>query len=559
MHWFTPKLPQYDPLKWREWDFSTRARAACRSWVTEGYGTPLFVYIFYACKMALYIAGWLLFCSITPTLGSVSDLASWWLHPLAFQKALLWSFLFEVMGFGCGSGPLTGRYLPPFGGMLYFLRTGTVKLALLPKLPVLGGTKRTVWDVLIYAALLAVLVRALTEPTLENNVLLPVVLILGLATLADKTLFLIARGEHYVVMTLVFVLANSSTEWIAGCQIVAASLWFFAGISKLNRHFGPVVSVMVSNSPVLPFAWFRRRMYRSYPDDLRPSRLAQVMAYLGTALELSVPCFLLLAPPGPWLDVGMGLMLLLHIYITINFPAGVPLEWNVMVAYGAFALFWGQPAVGVTDAGVLIGSVVLVTSLAVPLVGNFRPGKISFLLSMRYYAGNWPMSVWFFKGTSYRKLHQNLTMTSPWVADQLEAFHNETTTQAVLSRAMAFRLMHLHGRMVGRLLPQTLKGELRDYEWLDGECVAGLVLGWNFGDGHLHNERLLKIVQDACLFEPGQLRCLFVESQPLFSNQQQYRIWDACDGEITSGMVPVSELADAQPWDTSGLNSKIES
>jgi hypothetical protein len=29
------------------------------------------------------------------------------------------------------------------------------------------------------------------------------------------------------------------------------------------------------------------------------------------------------------------------------------------------------------------------------------------------------------------------------------------------------------------------------YEIVEGETVAGVILGWNFGDGHLHDEQLL--------------------------------------------------------------------
>jgi len=122
------------------------------------------VFLLYAVKVALYVGGWLLFCGFSPALGGVSSVASWWLHPVAFQKAIVWSMLFEVLGLGCGSGPLTGRYFPPFGGFLYFLRPKTTKLPLFPRLPLLGGSTRGVVDVLLYLALLIAAVRALVAP-----------------------------------------------------------------------------------------------------------------------------------------------------------------------------------------------------------------------------------------------------------------------------------------------------------------------------------------------------------------------------------------------------------
>ena len=64
-------------------------------------------------------------------------------EPIAFQKAILWSLLFEGLGLGCGSGPLTGRYFPPVGGFLYFLRPGTTKLPLFEAIPILGGRAQT--------------------------------------------------------------------------------------------------------------------------------------------------------------------------------------------------------------------------------------------------------------------------------------------------------------------------------------------------------------------------------------------------------------------------------
>lgn len=338
MPFLKPQLPPYDPLVWRTKPFAERARMVCEAWAVEGYGTPWAILVVYALKVVFYVEVWVLFCSFSPSLGGLSTIGSWWLEPLAFQKAIIWSLLFEVLGLGCGSGPLTGRYFPPFGGFLYFLRPGTTKLPIFARLPFFGGTRRSVVDVLLYAGLIAACGAALVASEVGLHQLWPIVLFVSLASLADKTIFLAARAEHYFVTALVFLLASTETEWIAGAQGVQAALWFFAGVSKLNHHFPHVVCVMTSNSPVARFSFLRKRMYRSYPDDLRPSRLAEVMAHLGTALELGVPLVLLFAPEGPVLVVGMVMMLMLHGFITSNVPMGVPIEWNFMVVYGSFAL-----------------------------------------------------------------------------------------------------------------------------------------------------------------------------------------------------------------------------
>jgi hypothetical protein len=159
MNILSPLRLPYDPAEWAQKPFTERARMVCEAWALQGYGSPLGVYGFYVLKVGLYIAGWAFFCSITPGFGGMFDRASAWLSPVAFQKAIVWSMLFEGLGLGCGSGPLTGHYLPPIGGVLYFARPGTTKLAMFPRLPVLGGVRRTLLDVGLYVLALAARAR----------------------------------------------------------------------------------------------------------------------------------------------------------------------------------------------------------------------------------------------------------------------------------------------------------------------------------------------------------------------------------------------------------------
>lgn len=543
-----PEPPPYDPLDWVQQPLPRRGRMVCQAWAIQGYGTPIAVYLVYVAKVVLYVLGWALFCTTSPKLGGLTQITSWWLHPLAFQKAIVWSLLFEGLGLGCGSGPLTGRYFPPMGGALHFLRPGTTKLSLFPGAAVVGGVRRSLLDVLLYAALVVASLRALVAPELDASHWWPLVVLMPLLGICDRTIFLALRGEHYWTTCLCFLFAPN---WIAGAKSVQLALWFWAGVSKLNHHFPTVVCVMNSNSPLTRVPAFRRLMYRSYPDDLRPSRLATVTGHAGTLLELGVPMVLLLAPQGPYLVLGIVLMLMLHGYITSNVPMGVPIEWNFMVVYGGFALFWAHPDVRVWELGSLPLGVVLVAMLVgVPLLGNIAPKSISFLLAMRYYAGNWAYSVWLFRGESYRKLDK-LTKVSPWIYDQLDRFYDRATSIGLVGKVMAFRLMHLHGRALPKLIPKAVP-QLSDYEYLDGELVAGMALGWNFGDGHLHHEGLLEALQQQCGFEPGELRCIFVESQPLGRDSLEYRIHDAASGELERGELSVSELRQMQPWGEPG-------
>src|SRR6185295_7296197 len=171
---------RYDPDELSQKDFSELVRIGCEDFVIKGIGLPLAAYLFHAVKLGVFVAGWMFFCSFTPGLGNPWSFGSWWAQGIAFQKAFIWGCLFEVMGFGCMSGPLGFHLWPPFTAFLHFLRPGTVKLAPFPRLPLFGGTTRTWLDVTLYAAFLASLLRALVAPAIGVTHLVPVVALLPL-------------------------------------------------------------------------------------------------------------------------------------------------------------------------------------------------------------------------------------------------------------------------------------------------------------------------------------------------------------------------------------------
>ena len=79
-------------------------------------------------------------------------------HPFAAQVEVLR----EVLGLGAGSLPLTLRFSPMIGGVLYWLRPGTVRQPPWPdRVPGTRGNSRTPLDVLLYAGLLAALIYLL--------------------------------------------------------------------------------------------------------------------------------------------------------------------------------------------------------------------------------------------------------------------------------------------------------------------------------------------------------------------------------------------------------------
>ena len=538
----------FDPSDWSSKEFTERVRIGTNAYVLQGIGYPPAVYLFHAVKLSLFVLGWMFFCRLTPGLGTFGSFTTWIFDGTAFQKAFLWASLVEVTGFGCMSGPLGLRIWPPFTAWLHFLRPGTTKLPSLPNLPLLGGTTRTWLDVGLYAALVLSLLRALVQPHIAATHLVPIVVLLPLCGLGDRTIFLAARVEHHFAMLVCFLLAGN---WIAGCKWVQLAIWFWAGVSKLTVAFAYVVPIMTANNPLLKSAALRRRLFVSYPDDLRPSALAKAMAHAGTFLEFATPLTLLFVThSGPLLFVGMLFALMLHGFILSNLPIAAVFEWNVLSIYAAFFLFVGHPDVSLFAIGSLpLTLYLLVVLLVLPLIGNVMPSKVSFLVAMRYYAGNWAWNAWLFRNGSHEKLHR-LKRAAPLLREQQERFLSREQAVQADSGLLAFRTLHLQGRILGLLLPKAIEGRpFREYTYVDGEAVAASVVGWNFGEGHLADEKLIAAVQRQCRFDEGELRVICVEAQPILGSTLHWRIVDAERGMLEEGYADLSDLAERKPWD----------
>jgi hypothetical protein len=541
-------LPPYDPQRIVNAPFPERVRLACVSWANASPNLPSVMALYWLKYFFPLIGGWAFWCSFNGSYPGFFPASEWAFTADAFKKAMAWSTFWELAGFGCGWGPMNARFDPWFGGYRHFLRPGTTKLPLLRGAPLVGNDTRGRLDVALYAATQLCLLRALVAPHVTPELVYPLLFLIPAMAVLDKTLYLVCRAEHYFVVLVCIALLSEQHLWISGAKLTWCFIWFWAATSKLNRHFPSVIMFMMNNGPFFPKV-LKKSLFRRFPDDLRPSRFATFMAHFGTLTEYSIPVILILGAGNESATIlGLLLMTAFHGWIGLNNPNGMPVEWNILMIYGGWFLFGFHPEAGLADlsrAPVVLA--LLLASLAVvPAVGNIWPSKVSFLLSMRYYAGNWAYSVWLFRGESYRKLDR-LKKTSAWVYDQIAPLYDHPTSVGLFGKVMGFRLMHLHGRALAELVPKAVD-RLEDYEWADGEFVAGLALGWNFGDGHLHDERLLRSLQTQCEFDPGELRCIFVEAQPLGGSAQRWRIADASTGIIAEGELAVRDLLARQPW-----------
>ena len=564
-----PDLPNVDPGTFMQEPLMHRMQVLALHWVERGFGTPRMVHVIYIAKLlTFYILGGVVIATVTSRLPAFWHVAQWWNQPIVYEKAVLWTVLLETVGVAGSWGPLAGKFKPMTGGVLFWARTGTIRLRPWKRVPLTAGDRRTPADVTLYLALIISVIVPLVMPGVHSGslsaavpgntsgvvspvLIAPVVVLLVLNGLRDKIIFLAARGEQYLP-ALVFFTVLPFTDMIIALKLLIVTVWVGAGSSKLGRHFANVVPPMVSNSPAVPFGWIKRAHYRDFPRDIRPSRLAHLMAHGGgTFVEIITPLVLLLSPWKPVTLAAVAVMVIFHLFITSTFPLAVPLEWNVLFGYAAVFLFAGYPTwagYGVTNMSPPWLVLVIVAGLLFfPVLGNLRPDLVSFLPSMRQYAGNWASALWAFAPGAEEKLNAVKRPTTNQV-DQLVAFgYDREWADVTMQLTIAWRTMHSQGRGLFSLLLRHLP-DIDTRTVREAEFVCNSLIGFNFGDGHLHNEDLIRAVQAQAGFEPGELVVVWVESQPVHRGDQAYQVIDAALGVIERGTWQVADAVAEQPW-----------
>ena len=553
-------------VDYAEWSKGTRAERIvpmARHWAEVGFGTPVVMHLFYVVKILLYVlVAWLVVLT-TAGIDGFTNVAAWYHEPIVYQKVVFYTMLFEIIGLGCGFGPLNNRFFPPMGSILYWLRPSTIRLPPWPnRIPLTRGDARTPVDVVLYGALLVMLLVALFSdgtgpiPELGSQIgVLPVwqtvaiLALLALAGLRDKVLFLAARGEVYGALAVCFLF--SGADIVIAAKLVCLVIWMGAATSKLNKHFPFVISTMMSNNPVIRPRWIKRKFFEHFPDDLRPGRASRVLAHVSTAIEMLVPLVLFFSHGGWVTAMAAFVMLCFHFGILSAIPMGVPLEWNVFMMFSVLALFVGNAGIGLGDLQSPWPLVLFAVSAGTVAIGNLFPRKVSFLPGMRYYAGNWDTSLWCVKPSADAKIAAGVVAIASMPAAQMEKFYGSRETAEMYQyMGYAFRSFNTHGRGMFTLAHRLMAGhDEADYVLTDGERICSTAIGWNFGDGHMHNEQLIAALQKRCHFEPGEVRVLLLDAQPIHRQRQEYRLVDAATGEFERGYILVADMVTRQPWD----------
>jgi len=221
----------------------------------------------------------------------------------------------------------------------------------------------------------------------------------------------------------------------------------------------------------------------------------------------------------------------------------------------------------------------LLAVFVVPLIGNIWPQHVSFLLAMRYYAGNWPGSVWMIKKSAWKKLSK-LKAFGRTVPDQLGMIYTPQDMVNFGSRVIAFRSLHAHGRLLPKLIrlginasagtgKESKNGKNRlvndegdeirttecpawsEYQYIEGEFVASFALGYNFGDGYWHGKYMASALQDVCQFEKGEALHISWDSFRLFGSHLPWSVRDVSTiwgKPIAEGKTSIDEIWELQPY-----------
>jgi len=173
---------------------------------------------------------------------------------------------------------------------------------------------------------------------------------------------------------------------------------------------------------------------------------------------------------------------------------------------------------------------------------------VSFLISLRQYSGNWATAMWAFAPGCEAKLDAGITKPALMQKQQLTPIVGEHMAEVTLYQLLGWRCLHSQARGLNSVMMRHLGDDIDRYTLREAEFAFNAVVGWNFGDAHLHDDFFLEAVRERCRFEPGEFVVVLVESEPILDGRQQYFVWDSGVGLVERGSWSVADAVEEQPW-----------
>jgi hypothetical protein len=135
---------------------------------------------------------------------------------------------------------------------------------------------------------------------------------------------------------------------------------------------------------------------------------------------------------------------------------------------------------------------------------------------------------------------------------QLTDIYGAEVAEVVLGQTLGRRSLHSQARGLNSVMSNQLGTDIDTYTLREAEFAWNAIIGFNFGDGHLHDHRLIAAIQKRCQFAPGEFIVVWVESEPVGSGRQRYWVTDAAVGVVERGSWAVADAVAEQPWLPSG-------
>ena len=283
MGFFEPSPPPFDLEEWKAKPHLSRLKPLVQDWGANGFGSPTFVYLVYALKLVVFCVG-----------GAVRDLADararLALRPRRLVDAA--DRLREAGGLAAALGDPRARRrvdaaqlpLQPADRRRRSTgcgpgrcgcrpgRTGCRSPRGRPAPGSTSGSTRGCWPPAIFLLGASGVDRSATSrASCRRRGSRCCSACSGCSACATRSR---SSGPGRRSTRTVLVVGLFPVEhWVVAWQFVFLFIWWGAASSKLNSHFPFVVSTMMSNAPLIPRA-IKRRLWRDYPEDMMPSRLA---------------------------------------------------------------------------------------------------------------------------------------------------------------------------------------------------------------------------------------------------------------------------------------------
>ena len=505
-----PYLPDVDPDTFLTKPLMERMRILATDWAENGFGSPKMIHTIYIVKLVVFFAiGGITVATLTSGLPAFWHVSEWWNQPIVYQKVILWTVLLEAIGVAGSWGPLAGKVKPMTGGILFWARPGTIRLRPWKWVPFTNGDRRTWFDIAVYLALLVSLAVPLLSPGVHSDslstalphntsgmvspaLLIAPIALLVLIGLRDKTIFLAARGEQYLPVLVIFAVLPF-VNMIIALKMVIVVVWVGAGFSKFGKHFSNVIPPMVSNTIFAP-KWVRQahtatsgvtcgrrggglhgtrqRHHGRDPRSAGPVLLHEQWVTLAAVLLMvGFHLFIIDLPAGG--AAGMERRLRLHHDLPVpRLPELERIRPVDMTPPG-----WPSSS---RRAAVLPGP------------GQSATDKVSFLPRCGRTRATGPRR-WTFAPVREQKLNR---VTRSASNSSTSSSRPATSRSGRRSPAEDDRVAkHAEPGSRPALAAADPPARHRSRTVREGEFVCNSLIGFNFGDGHLHNEDLIRAVQ----------------------------------------------------------------